>query len=89
MLTCNGLPRELINKHSLRTVDWSDIDAHLEIDLGLDSLSKTHILVDALKALQLKSQDVDRHVYYSSGTLSELLQVFSSSAQVNLTDAIA
>ncbi|KPW37163.1 hypothetical protein ALP45_01549 [Pseudomonas coronafaciens pv. atropurpurea] len=79
----------LINKFSLQPVDWSDIDAHLEIDLGLDSLSKTHILVDALKVLQLKSQDVDRHAYYSSGTLRELLQVFPSSIQVASDDTIA
>jgi len=79
----------LINKYSLQPVDWNDMDAHLEIDLGLDSLSKTHILVDGLKVLQLKSQDVDRHAYYSSGTLRELLQVFSNSVQVNLNDAIA
>lgn len=79
----------LINKFSLQPVDWSDIDAHLEIDLGLDSLSKTHILVHALKVLQLKSQDVDRHAYYSSGTLRELLQVFPSSIQVASDDTIA
>ncbi len=64
-----------INKYSLEPVDEHDEDSHLEIDLGLDSLLKTRVLVDFMALTRRATEDINREKFYSAVTLSEMLNV--------------
>lgn len=64
---------DCINKYSLETISEHDKDSHIEIDLGLDSLMKTRVLLDFLALTQRTPQDINREIFYSASTLLEML----------------
>ncbi|EDP58811.1 hypothetical protein AND4_17429 [Vibrio sp. AND4] len=67
---------EIINAFSLDPITVDDGDCHLEIDLGLDSLSKTQILSRTIAALELNQEDICRERFYTSSTLNEWFALF-------------
>ncbi|CAE1147791.1 hypothetical protein [Serratia sp. Tan611] len=69
----NTLLIDIINKYSLETISAQDLDSHLEIDLGLDSLLKTRILSEFMARGTYGEQDINREHFYSAATLAELL----------------
>ncbi|MFB1093060.1 hypothetical protein ACEWH9_02640 [Vibrio diabolicus] len=67
---------EIINEFSLDPITADDGECHLEIDLGLDSLSKTQILARAIATLGLNQGDICRERFYTSSTLDEWFSLF-------------
>jgi len=72
---------DCINKYSLEPVEESDGELHLEIDLGLDSLLKTRVLVDFMARAHCPAQAIDREKFYSAVTLMELFNVVAAPPQ--------
>ncbi|MEI2263931.1 condensation domain-containing protein [Erwinia sp. CGal63] len=72
---------DCINKYSLEPAGESDGELHLEIDLGLDSLLKTRVLVDFMARARCPAQAIDREKFYSAVTLMELFNVVSTQPQ--------